>query len=256
MMAKALNRVNFLIIGAQKCGTTALAQFLSEHPDVCMAPEKEIHFFDFDDRYYNADGRPNYDRYHASFTNYDGQSAVGEATPIYLFLPFIAERLRSYNPDLKLIVILRNPIDRAYSQYQMEFGRKTETLPFSIALRLEKYRISKRQDLSHAGCSLRCHSYATRGFYYAQIENLLKFFDRSQILFLQTEDLARKHDDTLKQIYDFLNISRILPPAPEKVFSNTYAPMSKPDRNFLKRKLQSDIKRLEDLLSWQTSWLQ
>ena len=113
-------RLAFMIVGAQKCGTTALAQVLAEHPEIRMSPKKEVHLFDAQE--YSRDWTPadidaRYRPYfaHCNFTGRAGKPILGEATPVYMFFLDIPVELRCYNPDLRLIVLLRDPVERAIS---------------------------------------------------------------------------------------------------------------------------------------------
>ncbi|MEA2552906.1 MAG: hypothetical protein QOJ65_1082 [Fimbriimonadaceae bacterium] len=242
-------KVNFIIAGTQKGGTTALAQFLSSHPQVCMAPQKEVHFFDEDRKFLGPNGKPNYARYHEFFPNYAGQPAVGEATPIYMYLPFVGDRIKAYNGEMRLILILRDPAKRAYSHYRMELERGYERLSFRMALLLEPLRLLKK-DLSSAKSPLRTHSYLDRGRYAKQLRNLETCFAREQMLILRNEDLNTQHEATMKRVYEFLGIDKIVPPPAEKVFAQTYPPMDRSDRAFAIKRLEPDIRDLESLLGW------
>lgn len=197
--------VNCLIVGAQKSGTTALAAFLAEHPGICVAPGKEVHLFDAPDF---RDTREHCDAvYDAAFPNYRGQPVVLEATPIYMFLPAVAERIRRYNPAMRLIVMLRHPGERALSHYAMERTRQSETQSLAVALAAEPYRLrASRGDLSWQSAQ-RTKSYLSRGFYSRQIRRLESFFPREQILVLRNEDLRHRHAATLDSVYRFLAIA-------------------------------------------------
>ena len=246
--------VNFLIVGTQKGGTTALAQFLSQHPQVCMASQKEVHFFDADRRYLDASGTPKYDFYHSFFESCKDRPAIGEATPIYMYLPQIAERMKAYNRALKLIFILRDPTQRAYSQYCMEKERGKETLSFREAIDVEPERL-RSKDLSLDDSHLRYHSYVDRGFYARQIRHLLAYFPIEQMLFLRNEDLAADHANTLAKVSRFLQIDDVPPPPPERVFEHRYPPMNPADERYLRPKFLQDIEELEAITSWDLrSW--
>jgi Sulfotransferase domain len=260
--------VNFLIVGTQKGGTTALAKFLSTHPQVCIAPVKEVHFFDYDQNYL-GDGSPwlgvpqniahptpqtsnskPQDRYHSFFPNYSHQPVVGEATPIYMYFPWIAERIKTYNPSMKLIILLRHPVERAYSHYQMERARGWEWLPFSLAIRLEAWRLHLAKRDRSERSSLRTHSYGDRGFYSRQIHNLQRYFPSEQMLILLNEDLQNNHHETLQRVYEFLEVDRdVNIPAPERVLSGIYQPMSARDRNYLLEKYEPEIAAIATLLN-------
>src|SRR5687768_5412221 len=109
-------RLNFLVMGAQKSGTTALAYFLMQHPEIYMPPDKEVHFFD-NDRLFRGRSAVDYRAYHNALNVPPGARMVGEATPIYMYWKPAPKRIKQYNPVTKMIFILRNPIDRAYSHY-------------------------------------------------------------------------------------------------------------------------------------------
>ncbi|MEZ5404973.1 MAG: sulfotransferase [Verrucomicrobiia bacterium] len=205
-MSLLTTRVNFLIVGTQKGGTTALANFLSQHPEICFAPQKEVHFFDspqFQDSTTVEEWQKNYSQ---AFPNYQNQTLIGEATPIYMYWPQIAQRIHRYNSNMKLIFLLRNPIERAISHYRMESQRGNETLSFGQACFTEPFRLFQdRNNLSETS-SLRRHSYLHRGFYRKQVEQFRRLFPDSQILILKNEDLLNHHDIILKKIYHFLAV--------------------------------------------------
>jgi hypothetical protein len=245
-----LFRINFLIVGAQKSGTTALASFLSAHPEVCMSPKKENHFFDSEAYARCADPAAVATSYCKFFPNYAGHEHVGEATPRYMFLPGIAEKVRRYNPDMKLIFVLRNPVERAISHYAMELGRGRETLSLPLALLAEPWRLRGTHNDSIPSFSLRTHSYVSRGFYFRQIERFRQRFPASQIHVLTTEDLWNRHDESLKDIYRFLGIKNLefLPPQ-KRVFSGDTRPVVPPGlRLFLRLFFRREVGRLEAML--------
>ena len=205
-------RLGFMIVGAQKCGTTALAQFLAAHPDVGMSSPKEVHLFDapeyssewtsseIDERY-----RPHFA--HCGGADAGGEALLGEATPIYLFLPDIAAELRRYNADLRLIVLLRDPVERAISHYYMEKHRGAERRPFWQALLLEPFRLRRDRDPRAPQSAARVYSYRTRGLYSRQLDNLLRSFSRERVLVLRAEDLRSDHDAALRSAFAFLGVS-------------------------------------------------
>ncbi|MFQ3679988.1 MAG: sulfotransferase domain-containing protein [Pseudanabaenaceae cyanobacterium] len=279
---------DFWIVGAQKGGTTALATFLAAHPQIGLAPVKEVHFFDYDRAYFapqgtpnpsaNAQGLalsppqgipnypadaqglalsppqsiPNYPAYAQAFPPRPPQGLLGEATPIYMYFPWIAPRLRACNPAAKLIAILRQPGDRAYSHYQMERQRGWETWPFGLAIRLEGLRLGLVRDRRAASerSPLRVHSYVDRGFYHRQLVNLLRHFPASQLLVLRNEDLQHNHIGTLRRVAAFLGIDPDVDwPAPRPILKGEYEPMDRRDRRYLQRIFAPEIARLETLLN-------
>ena len=243
-------RLDFLVMGAQKSGTTALAYFLMQHPEIYMPAEKELHFFD-NDRSFKGRGAVDYDEYHKDFHVPPGAKMVGEATPIYMYWRPAPERIKRYSPLTKMIFILRNPIDRAYSHYRLQKIMRNENLPFSLALRLERIR-----RLREFPGQTRQYSYIDRGYYARQIKRLLQHFSLSQMLFIKSEDLKEHHENTLHRVFDFLGVSRISYIEPAIINDNQYPPMSKSDRMYLLKKFEKDIKDLEELLTWDCSaWL-
>ena len=244
-------KVNYIIVGTQKGGTTALNLFLSKHADICTAIGKEVHFFDLDAFF--SEGEPKYKLYHSFFRHYAGQKVIGEATPTYMYPPHIAERLKNYNPELKLIFILRNPAERAYSHYKMRLTQNVEPLSFSEALRQEKSRLERARGDYRAGSPIWYYSYTSRGFYMTQIKNMLNHFLREQMLFLRTEELLHKHQETLTRVYNFLGVDTGCIPEPEKIFAGEYDPVPSLNRNYLLDIYSGEIDELEKFLGWDLS---
>jgi sulfotransferase family protein len=189
---------DFMIIGAQKAGTTSLYRYLSQHPDIAPALRKEIHFFD---EHYNK-GPAWYRSFFPTLAACNQHLRVtgrrlqtGEATPYYLFHPLVPERVRGLLPGAKLIVVLRDPVSRAYSHYQHMRSRGREPLSFCEAVEQEPKR-------SH-----QMFSYVSRGFYASQIREWLRFFPRSQFLFLKSEDLHMRPVEALERAGGFLGLN-------------------------------------------------
>ena len=206
-----------MIIGAQKCGTTALAHFLGQHPQIRMSSEKEPHLFDAED--YSRTWSPEQidNRYRPYFASDREETTTdestpsdgvmrGEATPIYLFLPEIAAELRRYNPNLKVIVLLRDPVERAISHYYMEKNRGCEKLPLWLALLFESWRTSRCVNPRRFDSAWRVHTYRRRGLFSLQLRNLLQHFDAGQVELVRAEHLARHHDAVLKRMFRFLGV--------------------------------------------------
>ena len=211
-------KLDFMIVGAQKCGTTALAHFLSRHPGIGMADPKEAHVFDAPD--YSGDWSPEEidERYRPSFEHCPGAAIRGEATPFYMFLPEIARELERYNPELKLIVLLRDPVERAVSQYCMERGRGDERLPLWLALSSEPFRLRRCRDTRQPDSAMRRHSYRRRGLYSLQLRNLYRFFRKDRVLVIRTRDLLQHHDAVLRQVFAFLGVSGDVRIAPGMIY--------------------------------------
>ena len=211
-------RLGFMIVGAQKCGTTALAHFLSQHPEIGMASPKEPHLFDSPK--YSRDWTPEQiDERYRPFFEHCGDAAIrGEATPIYMFLPEIASELARYNPELKLIVLLHDPVERALSHYYMEKNRGKEHRPLWLALMREPFRLRHCKDARAHGSAMRVCSYRRRGLYSLQLRNLYRVFDQDRILVVRTRDLRANHHAVLRSVFAFLGVSEDVRVEPEIVF--------------------------------------
>jgi hypothetical protein len=201
---------DFIIIGAQKGGTTFLYNLLRRHPQFKPAVKKEIHFFD------TPRFRRGLDWYRSHFPQQqqsNGQREItGEASPYYLFYPHAARRVAETIPQTKLIALLRNPVDRAYSDYQHTFRQGNETLAFSEALELEEERLRGERekivaDETYRSINYRRYSYISRGIYVDQLEEWYKHFDREQLLILKSEDFFARPSDTLELVLPFLDLS-------------------------------------------------
>lgn len=188
---------NFLVIGAQKAGTTSLFEYIRTHPDIYLPPDKETAFFYHD--YYYEKGLSFYEE--RFFKGWEGQKAVGDISPHYLYHPFCRDRIRKCMKNLKFIIILRNPVDRAYSNYWMEVKRGNETLSFKDAIEKESERI--KIGLFEKDT----FSYVHRGLYYDQIKEYMDWFPESEFLILLTDDLKNDRAKTLKIIYRFLVVN-------------------------------------------------
>jgi hypothetical protein len=192
-------KVDFLVAGVQKGGTSALFEYLREVPGLQLPAVKEAHFFDDESQDWAA---PDIARYHNLFVDDGGM--WGEATPIYLYWPNSLARIRTYNPQMRIILVFRDPVARAFSHWQMEFAKGKEGEPFAWCIREGRARVAIGD--STAPGHHRVHSYVERGFYGTQIANLLHLFPRDQLLFLRSDDLKRDPDGTIATVSDFLQV--------------------------------------------------
>jgi hypothetical protein len=201
---------NFLIIGAGKSGTTSLYHYLRQHPEIYMSPVKEPKFFavegkklDFrgpnDDEHMNRKSITDVDAYRALFGGVTDEKAIGEASPLYLYSPEAAGRIKHYLPEVKLIAILRNPVDRAFSSYLHCIRDRGEPLDdFAQALQEEERRIEN-------GWGPIWH-YKNVGFYSAQLERYFDTFRRDQIKIFLYDDLKGDPTGVLRSIFSFLEV--------------------------------------------------
>jgi hypothetical protein len=243
-------KVSFLIAGTQKGGTSALHSYLRAHPQVCMPRRKEVHFFD-KDRFF-ANGTPDYSTYHARFNPSSPNQLLGEATPIYMYWEPAPGRIRDYNPEMKFIISLRNPILRAFSNWNMERSRGNEPLSFWDALQMEAPRRA-----SGARRELRLHSYIARGFYAAQLRHLWSYFPKSQTHVLRQDQLYKDPLDVLNDVCAFLDINPFKAVREQIVFSEPYVTsISHREWRHLAELFEPDIRALEIALNWECSdWL-
>lgn len=211
--------VDFMIVGAQKCGTTALGQFLAEHPEIGMSAQKEVHLFDAPDYVAGTSTRDIDAHYRRYFEDAADVAIRGEATPIYMFLPGVGGELKRYNPGLKLIVLLRDPVERALSEYYMQNARARETRPLWLALLLERWRLGRDGDPRRMRSATREHGYRSRGLYSLQLRRLYRHFDRDRVLVVRRSDLLRDHDATMERVFAFLGVSTEFRVARDMVFA-------------------------------------
>lgn len=184
---------NFLIIGASRCGTTWLAKNIKLHPQIYMPAKKELHFFDTD-----------FDKgwgYYESFfpeSKCSKFKAIGEATPAYLYTPQVPQLIKSRLPDVKMIVSLRNPIDRAYSHYWNLYAAAPEGHVNKRLCFEEKLDFTPRL--------------IDEGFYDQKLSNYYEFFPKENILVVIFEEMIRDQQHHFQKIYDFLGVdSSIIP---------------------------------------------
>jgi hypothetical protein len=188
--------VSFVIAGAQKGGTTALFDYLSQDPNIAVSRVKETHFFDDERRDWSGG---DYRDYHALFDPPGGRPC-GEATPIYSYWPNSLERIRAYNPAMRLILLLRDPVQRAWSHWRMEYARGAETRPFSWCIRQGRRRLFDVEPWGHH----REFSYVERGFYGEQLERIAGLFPMDQVLILRSDALQAEPAPVLEQVRRFL----------------------------------------------------
>lgn len=180
---------DFLIIGAQRCGTTSLYSYLTERRDVLPASEKELHFFDYwskrGSRWYYAQFPLSVEKY-AWRIVHRRKTITGEASPSYLFHPHVPAKVQVMLPDAKLIALLRNPIDRAYSNYKynVKVAYENATTSFEHALELEQERVGLERkrvmsDPDYYSFAHRMYSYKARGIYVDQLESWARYFPRN-----------------------------------------------------------------------------
>jgi hypothetical protein len=211
----------FLIAGAERCGTTSMFHVLRQHPAVfgTALRKQEVHYFDVA-----------YDRglrwYQSQFPLRAVASAAArrvgavpvafESSPYYMFHPLAPERIHRDLPDVRLLVLLRDPVERAYSAHANHVGHGLETEPFERALELEDSRLAGEAeriiaDPAYNSYSHRHHSYRTRGHYIDQLEHLERIFGRERILVIDSDDFFADPLPAYQQVLEFLGLPRFKP---------------------------------------------
>ena len=194
----------FIILGAQKGGTTSLYRYLTAHPSVKPALRKEIHFFDLN----FERGRNWYLKHFPSSVS--AGSISGEATPYYLFHPAVPQRVAEMLPGARLVAVLRNPVDRAYSHYVHSVKHGFETASFEDALAREMKLIEDgRGPVDHVDDSYshQHHTYLSRGIYAPQLERWYAQCRPEQLFLLKSEELSRHPAGTVQRTVEFLGLS-------------------------------------------------
>jgi len=242
--------VSFLGCGAQKSGTTALDSYLRQHPGICLPSRKEIHYFDND--YNFRYPKPNYKKYHSFFDFQAKHIIAGEVTPSYMYRHNAIRRIWEYNPNMKVVILLRNPIERAYSHWNMNRSRGFEDQPFLEAIRLEEERRYKALPNQN-----KRFSYIDRGFYTEQIRNVYEYFPRDQVFLQKSSVFSEDPAAVIGEIFQFLSITPSPIQIKNNIFSGSYArPMSSEEKDLLLDIYEFEIKSLERLTGWDCSeWL-
>jgi hypothetical protein len=195
-------KVDFFIVGAPKAGTTSLYHYLSEHPQVEMSSQKEPDYFSDkaihqQGMYYGKNRVNTLDKYESLFVQKEGV-VYGEGSVSYLFYDNVAEDIKKYNPNAKIIIMLRNPIERAFSHYLMDYR---------LGLVSDSFENIITKKSKHKNAHLFYQQYIEVSKYANQIQRYLDFFEKENILFIDYEDFKNNVSKTVDQVYDFLNIS-------------------------------------------------
>jgi hypothetical protein len=242
-----LERLDFIVAGAQKSGTTALHYFLSKNSDIILPDRQELHFFD-DEQLFSK--RPvNYVRLHNYFQRLGSGKISGECTPNYLYWPTAMERIWQYNLQIKLIILLRNPIDRAFAHWNMQRFKGREALDFLDAIKEEPNRTA--QPLS---IEARRFSYIGRGFYAEQLDRVFKFFLTEQVKIIKFEEFRDDKQRALDSIFRFLDVK---PLEGIRDKDRNVVPyergMTDQERKYLSGIFGPTVSTLEQILGWDCS---
>lgn len=207
---------DFLILGVAKGGTTSLYQYLSQHPGVIPISGKEVYFFDKNfhmgvNWYRKFFPSKKIMKEKSKELGYD--VLTGEATPRYIHYPHAPKRVHNIIPTAKFIVLLRNPIDRAYSHWNMRWGKKKETLSFDEAINSETQRLGNEfekmgNDNNYYSSDYFHHAYLERGIYVDKLKHWMSIFPREKFLIIQSEKLFENPQQEYDKVLSFFGLSK------------------------------------------------
>jgi len=218
-----MNKPDFFIVGTPKAGTTSLYYYLEEHPDIYMSPIKETNYFSYSEikeqgLYYNEEHIVSVEDYEAQFAGATHEKAKGEASVSYLFYPSVPSKIKAYNPQARIIMVLRNPVDRGFSHYLMD-----NRLGF-VKASLEDIVNKKVKDRLTG--DLFYQQYISLGCYYEQVKRYLDIFGADQVKVLFYEEITNDINAVIKEIYQFLGVDENYTAATDQKYNVFLAPQN------------------------------
>jgi hypothetical protein len=252
---------DFIVAGAQKCGTTSLWAYLSEHPNVTPPMTKEMSFFDV-----NFQRGLNWYRMHFPLNQTTSSAApasvslTGESTAYYMFHPLAAQRIAEMSQNIKIILLLRNPIDRAFSHYQLKVRRRQEQLSFEDALAAEPQRLAGEQekilaDPHYYSVNHDRFSYLSRGIYADQLIRWRRIFTPDRLLILESSEFFNRTAEVFERVLQFLGLPNWKPEHFGNRFPGKYRErMSDDTRLRLIEYFRPHNERLFELLGQRFNW--
>jgi Sulfotransferase domain len=264
MTASLRMEPGFLMIGASRCGTTSMFEALAAHPQA-IRPLRHKGIYYFDLNYYRGQawyrGHFPTDRAARRRAASYGEPVAFEASGYYIFHPFALGRVAQDLPAVKLLVMLRDPVERAHSAYKHERARGFEHVEsFEEALEIEDARLAReieriRLDPRYEGFSHRHHSYRHRGHYAEQLERVFALFPRSQVLIIESEAYFSQPAREYRRVLEFLGLRPFEPSAFTRPKSHPGPPMAASTANSLRRYYASHDERLASLLGRPVHWV-
>jgi len=251
---------DFIIIGAMKCGTTSLYYDICEHPCTLAAAYDEIGFFDSNFHLGLNWYRSMFPRKKQieNIRRKEGVAITGEDTPFYFWNPLAAKRIQELLPNIKLIIILRNPIDRAYSEYQDLFLRKSEPPPFETIIEKEMNVGTEYTDLiteeNVEEIFKQKTSLLSKGIYVNQLKIWTALFPKEQILILSTENLSCDPNAVLGSVFQYLNLPDYKIKNPQHRKQKKYVPMNPKTRKLLLEFFKPHNERLFEFVGKKFEW--
>lgn len=251
---------DFIIIGAEKCGTTSLYDYLIKHPSIISSNTKEVHYFDT-----NYSGLWWYRSHFPTIFQkillkiFEKKVVTGEATPYYMFHPLVPQRIFQDLPNVKLIVIIRDPVERSYSQYQDNLRKNQEELSFEDAIQNENNRLKGEKEKiiknpKYNSTAYWAYSYLAKGRYAEQFKKWFSLFPREQFLILYTSKLQTEPQQVLNEVFAFLGISNQKIIVDEKKNVGKYDQMKPETRKILEKYFIPHNEELEKVLGRKNLW--
>lgn len=251
-------KLDFVGVGAQKTGTTTLYRLLALHPQIEIFRRKELHYFERD-KHFGPDHKPlagNYDALHRNF--YFDRPITGEITPIYLYWRHTLDRIKTYNPDTKIFVLLRSPVKRAYSQWG-HYVRKSRRRKYRhldigpFQERVERETAAMAHDPEYQNVRL---SHIGRSLYGDQVRRVKALFPPEQLLFVKSEEFFADQLGITDDVCRFLGVdplSAFCTPAPVHDNVGVVSPINEEDWNAAYQHLHQEIDVVEEELGWDCS---
>jgi hypothetical protein len=252
---------DFLIIGVQRAGTTSLYRYLINHPQIMISHQlRETYYFDVDENYEKGWG---WYLGHFPFSLAKGKKLTFEASPSYLFKEKVPQRIKQKLGNIKMIILLRNPVERAYSAWQMfhsyanlnnpKLQERADNRSFTEAIYQELNEPDKITKYPY--------NYLKRGIYWEQINNYLQYFSRDEILILDFAEFSQDLSKTLNRVCQFLNIDKFSQEMVEEYKNQKYASANyiiqdedEKVLNLMKEYFQPFNQKLYDFLDINYNW--
>ena len=214
-----MKKVDFFIVGAPKAGTTSLYHYLNEHSEIEMSSQKEPDFFSDQSLqkkklYYDKNRIDTLEKYNSLFERED-VILRGDSSVSYLFYEDVPHKIITYNPDAKIIIMLRNPIDRAFSHYLMDY---------SLGLISESFETIIQKQSKHKNANLFYQQYIQVSEYSKQIKRYLEVFSKENIHFIDYEDFKNDSSDVVNSVFLFLGVNDDFQPYLKKKYNTYTAP--------------------------------
>ncbi len=244
----------FLIVSVERGGTTSLYRYLASHPRVAEPFRKEIDYFDF-----NWTRGIDWYRAHFPLRRPWGSLVAGEATPYYLYHPLVPARVARTLPDVRLVALVRNPVERAYSHYNMNCRQKKETLSFEEAIEREEERLGdeyarlERGEIEFSDAHYK-FGYKFRGRYVERLQLWEKHIPRERLLVVRSEDLYADPTAVVEQVSEFIGLPPRVPEDFKAYNQKPYDQISPATRAALADYFRPHNERLEEYLGRDLGW--